>query len=513
MSVANRILMLGLDAAECDLVLDLVGKDRMPTLARLLQDGAFGRLQTPADLYAGGVWPSFYTGTDVPSHGIFHNKLWRPETMRVDAPSEEWLAARPFWESIAEAGVPVCIVDVPMLIGQSSELNGVYLGGWGTHDLICKGSWPPTLWRDMQDRYGRPLMPPEAFGFQSPRSLMHLESALQRVTDQLCNICIDLLEEHEWRFACVVFGTLHRAGHYLWDLSQIDTPTTRANAEVDLDGALVRLYEQTDAALGRIVERLPAGTRIIVFAVHGMGLNPGWSDLLPDILSKLAAEGAGDASKRGLAYALKQAIPHHWVRPVLTRLPGAVNEHLLRIWSRGMLDWSATRYFSMPMDEAGYLRVNLAGREQLGIVPTSEYDAVCDELAALIGGIRDRRTGIPIAGEIVRAYRDAPADAARRRLVPDMIVPWNGPPARERTQLIADAQPGFVYDVPRRLPSGRSGNHTGNAWLLANGPGIPHGELDSRYSILDLAPTVLDWLGVEPRQLLQGKTIDFGALR
>ena len=118
MSVANRILMLGLDAAECDLVLDLVGKDRMPTLARLLQDGAFGRLQTPADLYAGGVWPSFYTGTDVPSHGIFHNKLWRPETMRVDAPSEEWLAARPFWESIAEAGIPVSIVDVPMLIGQ-----------------------------------------------------------------------------------------------------------------------------------------------------------------------------------------------------------------------------------------------------------------------------------------------------------------------------------------------------------------------------------------------------------
>ena len=148
MSTASRILMLGLDAAECDLVLELAGKDRMPTLAGLLEGGAFGRLRSPADLYAGGVWPSFYTGTDVPSHGVFHNKLWRPETMRVDVPSEKWLDARPFWEPVAEAGIPVCIVDVPMLIGRPTDLNGIYIGGWGTHDLISKGSWPPALWRD-----------------------------------------------------------------------------------------------------------------------------------------------------------------------------------------------------------------------------------------------------------------------------------------------------------------------------------------------------------------------------
>lgn len=513
MSQTDHILMLGLDAAECDLVLDLVGRDRMPTLARLLEGGAFGRLRTPADLYAGGVWPSFYTGTDVPSHGVFHNKLWRPETMRVDAPSEDWIDARPFWESIAAAGVPVCIVDVPMLIGQPRELNGVYLGGWGTHDLICKGSWPPTLWQDVQDRHGPPRMPPEAFGFQSSRTLKQLEDALQRTTDQLCNICVDLLEEHEWRFACVVLGTLHRAGHYLWDLSQIDSSTARDDNSKSLNGALIRLYEQADAALGRIIECLPAKTRIIVFAVHGMGRNPGWSDLLPDILSKLSAEGAGDKPKRGFAYALKQLVPHHWVRPVLTRLPGAVNEQLLRLWSRGMLDWPATRYFPMPMDETGYLRINLAGREQLGVVQATEYDAVCDELAALVGGIRDRGTGKPIAGTIVRAYRDAPADAPYRHLVPDLIVPWNDLPATQSTQLIADAEPGFLYDVPQRLPSGRSGNHTGSAWFLANGPGIPQGELNTGHSILDLAPTILDWLGVAPSRPMQGTPIDFGALQ
>ena len=39
--------------------------------------------------------------------------------------------------------------------------------------------------------------------------------------------------------------------------------------------------------MGRIIDALPENTLVIVFAVHGMGPNPGWSDLLPDILEKL----------------------------------------------------------------------------------------------------------------------------------------------------------------------------------------------------------------------------------
>ena len=509
MSHDARVLMLGLDATECDLVLELADRGTMPTMARLLGNGAFGRLRTPANLYAGGVWPSFYTGWDVPSHGVFHNKQWRPDAMLVDTPSKDWLDARPFWESFAGADVPVCIIDVPMLISRPEKLHGVYLGGWGTHDLMHKGSWPEELWREMENRFGQPEMRAEAFGFQSARTLAQLENELHRTTSQLCSIATNLLDEREWRFACVVFGALHRAGHYLWDLSQIDI----TEQESDLAAARDRLYAGADAALGRIVERLPETTHIIVFAVHGMGPNPGWSDLLPDILSKLAAHGGQHAPKTGLAYALKQAIPHHWVRPLLTRLPTSINQQLVRIWSRNMLDWSATRHFAMPMDETGYLRVNLAGREKLGIVPEEDYDAVCEELATLVGGIRDRRTGLPIADDIVRAYRDAPADAHARHVIPDLIVTWNRLRVAECTQLTADTLPGFVYDLPSRLPSGRSGNHTDNAWFVASGPGVPHGRFSDRYSVQDLAPTVIDWLGSSTNLPLPGSAIDFGALR
>ena len=94
MSVRTPVLMLGIDAANEAEVDALAAQGRMPALAALRASGTSGSLASCADRYAGGVWPSFYTGRDVPWHGIYHNKLWRPEAMRYEVPTDRWLPAR-----------------------------------------------------------------------------------------------------------------------------------------------------------------------------------------------------------------------------------------------------------------------------------------------------------------------------------------------------------------------------------------------------------------------------------
>jgi predicted AlkP superfamily phosphohydrolase/phosphomutase len=175
-----------------------------------------------------------------------------------------------------------------------------------------------------------------------------------------------------------------------------------------------------------------------------------------------------------------------------------------------MHDWSQTQFFLMPMDEAGYLRINLRGRESGGIVnPGAEYDELCQQIETLMAGLRDEATGKPIAGKIARAYQDADADAACRDVIPDLIVPWAGPAAKDTQRLVSDGMPGFIYEVPRPLPSGRSGNHTEGAWFVAHGPGIPNACLDDKYSVIDLMPTVLEYLGVSPPENIQGRAMQF----
>jgi predicted AlkP superfamily phosphohydrolase/phosphomutase len=508
MSGRTPVLMLGLDAADADIVQRLIAEGRLPVLGRLAQDGVFAQLDSPANLYAGGVWPTFYTGQTVPWHGIFHNKLWRPEAMRVDVPGDDWITARPFWEVLADTDLEVCIVDVPMVVGKPRPVKGVYLGGWGTHDLVSSGSWPTGLWRDLERRHGAPLMPKEHFGQQSARSLAELEETLVHATAQLCDISSDLLNSNAWQFACIVFGAIHRAGHYLWDRSQIDGAGPSGQDGAALHPALVRIYESTDAAVGRIIEQLPRQTLIMAFAVHGMGPNPGWSDLLPDILESIAIQRTGRSPKHGLLYTLKQRLPFHWARPVLTRLPASITDHLVSLWSRDMFDWRQTRYFPMPMDAAGYLRINLQGREAQGIVaPGAEYNALCTQIEELVASLCDAATGAPIAGRAVRAYENAEPGARYRRLLPDLIVPWQGPSASTTKRLVSTRLPGFDYQVLARLPSGRSGNHTGKGWLIAHGPGVNQGVLDSAYGVIDLLPTVFRYLGIEPPFQAQGQPI------
>lgn len=502
------MLVLGLDAADGEVIRGMLEAGQLPALKRIVEQGVLGSLRSPAEHYAGGVWPTFYTGRSVASHGVFHNKLWRPETMRVEVPDDRWLAARPFWESLSDAGVACCIVDVPMVLGRPRPIEGVSLAGWGTHDLIAKGSWPPDLWARIRQTHGAPRMPREHFGRQSPQSLAALSAQLEQTTAQLLNVALELLGSRSWQFACIVFGAIHRAGHYLHDLSQLESVSQVEREK--LGSSLARVYRGVDDAVGRIVRAMPDDTLVLAFSAHGMSPNPGWSDLLPEVLAKMQSYERG-APKRGLLYSVKQRVPHHWVRPLLTRLPAAVNDRLVSTWSRRMFDWSQTRYFPMPMDDAGYLRINLRGRERDGIVAADEYDSLCDRIDELVRGLYDEASGAPIAGPAFRAWREAATDAACRRLLPDLVVPWRGAPASRTARLRSRTLPGFTYDVPSRLPSGRSGNHNGNAWFAASGPGVGRGRLAMPCDVLDLAPTVLHYLGVRSDLVLEGRPIDLGA--
>jgi predicted AlkP superfamily phosphohydrolase/phosphomutase len=431
--------------------------------------------------------------------------------MRVEVASDAWLAVRPFWELLPAGGPRVCIIDVPMVIGAPRAVNGVYLGGWGTHDVLSRGSAPSSLWQQLERRYGAPAMPAEQFGRQSERSLERLPDLLVKATQQLGIIAADLMQREPWDLTCVVFGALHRAGHYLWDRSQVDVAGDSAGHGMLLPG-LLRVYKEVDAAVGELVAKARDETLVLAFAVHGMGPNPGWSDLLPDILAQLDAHAAGGAPRRGMLYRIKRRIPFHWARPLLTRVPAAVQNGLVSLWSRNMFDWPTTRYFPLPMDEAGYLRINLRGRERDGIVRAgAEYNAICDELAGLILSLRDGASGLPIAERVVRAYAEAPPDAPAGVLLPDLVIPFTGPRATATRSLISTRRFGYRFVVPPTLPSGRSGNHTDCAWFIARGAETAPGRMARTAHVIDLVPTALAHLGVAPTAGTEGSPIDLSA--
>ena len=220
MGQGRRIVLIGIDAAESMLVQGMIARGKLTTLAGLQWQGCWGELASPADLYSGAVWPTFWSGRRPAWHGIYHNKLWRPDRMCCIAPDPRVFTERPFWESFGSRGIRSCVVDVPLIPGGSGGFAGTYLGGWSTHDAEPVRSWPAPLARQLRREFGAPAMPREAFGAQSVRSLEQLCGELRRATEQLGRIGVSLLRRDDWQFFCLAFGAAHRAGHYLWDAGE-----------------------------------------------------------------------------------------------------------------------------------------------------------------------------------------------------------------------------------------------------------------------------------------------------
>ncbi len=503
----KRVVLIGIDAAEHTLVQSMIARGKLPGLGELLRQGAHGTLESPADLYSGAVWPTFYSGQRPAWHGIYHNKLWQPARMCCIVPDERTYVARPFWETFSSQGIRSCVVDVPLVLGGPQTFNGVYLNGWATHDAAATHCSPAPLARQLRRKFGAPVMPAENFGSQTARSLEQLCGELLRATEQLQRVGVSLLRRDEWDFACVVFGPAHRAGHYLWDCGEArDVESANIEQRQRLGDAVEQVYAAIDHALSRLLAECDDAL-VIVFSLHGMGPNTGWSEMVPDILDARRAALSQQSVRKGSLYRIRRSLVTH-LRPILRRVPPTVAARLVPLWSSRMFDWPRTEYFPLPMDLTALLRVNLRGRERDGIVAAGPaYDALCAELETFFHSLRDGATEAPIVADIQRTYVNTPRAATHRDGQPDLIVRWRDVRSRDIRRLTSSQLPDFKYVVPKHLPSGRSGNHLPLGWFVARGPGVAAGKRLATHDILDLAPTVREHLGLETDPELHGRPL------
>lgn len=501
------VVLLGLDAADLGLIRRLGASGSLPNLSRLLARGCTGVIRGEAERFAGGVWPTFYTGQPVSRHGVYHNKLWRQEHMRCEIAAAEWCPEPPFWERLRGSGRRIAVVDVPMTVARPAALEGVSLAGWGTHDVIVRGSWPATLWREIQTALGPPAMPPELFGSQTPVTLGRLGHELRVATSQIAEIGARLYRREAWDLFLLVFGGTHRGGHYLWDLSQVESRTISPGRRRALGDALGQVYRAADAGVGRILELVPDEARVMIFALHGMGPNTAWADRCAAILARImSGRPAGSAPRRGLIYAAKQALPGRLARAVTTRISPELQARLVPIWSARMFDWRTTRAFPLPMDHAGYIRINLRGREPRGIVEPEEYGTLCNEIAEGFLDFKDAVSGRPIVRQVHRLADLAPPGAPAGHRLPDLVIEWSDVPPAAAPVIRSERLGELTWSSPQ-LPSGRAGNHGADGWFVVSGPGIEAGSVAAVHPIVDLVPTLYRWLGLEPDPALAGQPI------
>ena len=481
------MIALGLDAADADHFRRLLAQGRLPHLARLRERGHWTEIAPEWPGVATEPWNSFVREQTLAAHGAFHIKLWDAAAMRPVDQHRLAPPPAPFWRHLHRQGRRVAVVDVPYAPPPEQSEAAVALEGWQGHDATDRG--PCARGIDIP-RASCGWLGPEPYGAVGDYALVDLERCCRGATAAVAEVAVRILREQRPDLLLLVFGALHRGGHYLHAPEGLARAglVTPATAE-RLAGALDDIWSAVDAAVGRILAAAGERAIVLVFALHGMGPESPWTDRLPLLLDLLA----GGAAPEGKGGWLKRLRRSRMVLRLQRRLPERLRQ-TFGAWAwRRLYDWSRTRIFPAPSEGVGALRLNLRGRERAGIVaPGAEARAVLEETAAALLGLRELASDLPLV-ETVRPLLDA-AGATVASTLPDLVIQWRPLPwwmcEGVRT---ADGRILRFDEIPAP-PSGRTGAHRPGGFALVAGPGEDH-RPPAALSLLDLVAWLRRWAG------------------
>lgn len=268
----------------------------------------------------------------------------------------------------------------------------------------------------------------------------------------------------------VLHDTTDRVQHLFWRFREPGHPANRGRPpRPDLAAAIDDQYIRGDAALGLALEHADDDTLVIALSDHGF-----------------------NSFRRGVdlnAWLLQQGLLH--LKPGHEPGPHA-GEFLQGV------DWSRTQAYAMGLTG---LFLNLAGRESQGIVPPDQAEALKARIAAALTGLIDPATGS--VGVNAALPREALYRGPFLADAPDLVVHYN---AGYRVGW-ASSMGGVGRHVFEDNTKPWAGDHIIDPALV---PGVLLMNRPFRHDgarLLDMAPTILDALGVPKHPAMEGDSL------
>ncbi len=482
-----RVLAIGLDAAEPTFVQQLIEEGEMPALKRLLERGAWKRVESSAHIGSGSVWPTFITGTEPREHGMYAEWNWQPRTMSLMRANGHSL--KPFWKSLAGEGATIGVLDVPF----APMVNlpaGFEVSEWGAHDAV-EGRMqisPESLNGLVSQTVPHPLQHEniDAGGPDDYERLARVSSSCLDGVKLRGELASRLIVETQPELAVIVFTEIHHAAHYFWHTVAPRHPfytDDRFRGLRDTSLVVHDIYREVDKQIDRLVEASGEDASVMVFSLHGMQPTLGIQAFLAPLLLETNWARLSDWSSKSwreralsLFAAMKRHAPAGLKKLYYKTLPRTATLHLAQPTMLPTYDWSRTRAFSLPSDQHGWIRLNLMGREAKGIVRPQEYEGTCRELRQMLLELvtEDGRRLVRDCLITSHSYEDALTQP-----LPDLIVHYEDAAFDPHMRI-----KGMSFE-PQAIGQKFTGQHAHEGFLIAAGqqgilpdaPAIPSTEL------------------------------------
>jgi predicted AlkP superfamily phosphohydrolase/phosphomutase len=458
----RRVLVIGLDCAPPHLIFDEF-RDDLPTFAHLTDNGTWGKLNSSVPCITVPAWSSMTSSRDPGTLGFYGFRNRKDYSYDGLAVADGSAVKHPrIWDITSAAGRDNIVIGVPQTY-PVRPLHGHLVSGFLTPSTRSQFTYPAVFKNEVLQRF--PHYTFDAKGFRTDDKAW-LQQAISDVTEVQFQLLQHALTTKPWDFAMFVNMGTDRIHHGFW---RHHDPRHRAhNPNSPFRNTIRDYYKQVDTHLADLLGQVDDDVTVVIVSDHGVRRMDGGIALN----EWLWREGW---------LVLKEAPPEGNI----TRF-----DDLAVDWTRTRA-WGAGGYY-------GRVFLNVQGREPSGVIPAGAYEATCAELTAALQEIP-----APDGSALHHiVYRPVEVYTETNNVPPDLMVylgnlHWRSVGSLGHSSIYTtenDTGPDDANHAPEGLFLVYEPNRRGTGEIA------PH-------QLMDVAPTVLNRLGVAVPHEMQGTII------
>ncbi|MFX1355563.1 MAG: alkaline phosphatase family protein, partial [Promethearchaeota archaeon] len=380
MTDRGSVAVIGLDGGTFAIFKPWADEGKLPTLKRLMEEGAWGQLESCLPPVTSPAWKCYSTGKNPGRLGIF---WWRQVDRRrkkiVGSGSSTLFRCPDLWDYVGQAGFRVASVGMPLTY-PPRVLNGYMISG---HPYAESSgyTYPPGLEPELEQLLAyriQPTLAPRADNRLDPEVL----EAVKQVVAMRFDAALYLLSKEDLDFLSVVTFDLNMLQHLCWREPPVEELWKLVDAKI---GELVEYFDYvfviSDHGLSRIEREFYLNVWLLEQGYLVLNEDSHYPYRLPGLarpLRKLLVKGSEFLGiKETLKRVLPIVIPDWGVAPPGRRQVRHASSFEERI------DWDRSRAVATPQGPI-YL-INYSTEEERVILR--------DQIAEQLGQIRDPATG------------------------------------------------------------------------------------------------------------------------
>ena len=504
--------MIGLDGAPFSLVKEWSEAGLLPNLAKLIESGCFGILNSTMPVHSPTAWSSFLTGMNPGKHGVFDFVRRDSDSYKLRVIRANQIPHPSLWRIMSHQQRQVGVMNVPMTY-PPEPVNGFLVTGLGTPDY-ANYTYPPELSEELNETGYRVN---KKF-FYDPERVDEWLQDMHEVTDIHGKTAVTLMKKTPWDFFMVVFRNTDEICHFFWRYIDESHPRYQPDAPDKYKHAILNLYQLADKWVGKIIEVAGSETNVVIMSDHGAGplykdvfLNEwlwkhNWLSFIDESSSRrnfnatvrrfgITRENISDALTRMHLHRVEVLIKHVLGDKIMV-LPRDERPEFFNA-----VDWSKTQAYSFGY--YGQIFINLKGREPEGIIDfDSAYTSLRDEIIEKLYELVDPSDGQLVVDKVYTKEDLYQGDYLS--YAPDLLVVMRDHAYITRKGYEFASKRGEIFREPY---TDETGSHRPEGILIAAGPDISAHKSVVEKQIEDLAPTLLHLTHCEIPETMDGELI------